>query len=370
MKTENKNMLRKKKRNIILRLALACHALALTPLTLSAQEISAVRDLIDCGSIMYDTPVTVTFELQNKGRRTLNIKSVKPGCGCVAAEYPHEGIPPGTSFTISATYDARQMGHFSKDIAVYSNASDRPFFLTIQGQVAETVTEFMGNFDYTLAGIQADNNNIEFDNVNRGERPVGKIRIHNTTGHDISPTVMHLPAYLSATVSPTTIHAGRQGVVTLTLDSRKLRDYGLTQTSVYLGLFPGDKVAPGKEITVSSVLLPDFRDMTETQLANAPLLTLSQTEININFSGKKKRTESITLGNTGRTTLDITSLQMFTAGLSVKLNKTHIPPGESAELKITADAKALKATRTKPRVLMITNDPDHPKVVININSDI
>jgi uncharacterized protein (TIGR00255 family) len=75
---------------------------------------------------------------------------------------------------------------------------------------------------------------------------------------------------------------------------------------------------------------------------------------------------SVSVDNIGKSELDISSLQMFTTGLKVKLNKTHLQPGEQATLKITADTKALRAARSKPRVLMITNDPMKPKVVINI----
>ena len=35
-------------------------------------------------------------------------------------------------------------------------------------------------------------------------------------------------------------------------------------------------------------------------------------------------------------------------------------------MKITGIADDLQKVRTKPRILMITNDPDHTKVVINI----
>ena len=38
-----------------------------------------------------------------------------------------------------------------------------------------------------------------------------------------------------------------------------------------------------------------------------------------------------------------------------------------AKLKITVLAEKLKTIRSKPRVLMITNDPDNPKVTINVN---
>ena len=57
---------------------------------------------------------------------------------------------------------------------------------------------------------------------------------------------------------------------------------------------------------------------------------------------------------------------MFTTGLEVALNKSKIAPRESAKLKIAATHEILNVQR--PRVLMITNDPEHPKVVININA--
>ena len=57
---------------------------------------------------------------------------------------------------------------------------------------------------------------------------------------------------------------------------------------------------------------------------------------------------------------------MFTAGLKLSLNKTHIVPGDMAKLKITADEKQLKNVKAAPRVLMITNDPKKGKVMVKI----
>lgn len=58
---------------------------------------------------------------------------------------------------------------------------------------------------------------------------------------------------------------------------------------------------------------------------------------------------------------------MFTEGLQVSLGKRTIKPGESVKLKVTAIAAMLKKQRARtPRVLMITNDPDHAKVVVKI----
>ena len=59
---------------------------------------------------------------------------------------------------------------------------------------------------------------------------------------------------------------------------------------------------------------------------------------------------------------------MLTAGLEVSLAKTELKPGESTRLKITAEAEGLKNVKQQPRILMITNDPDNAKVVINVNA--
>ena len=104
-----------------------------------------------------------------------------------------------------------------------------------------------------------------------------------------------------------------------------------------------------------------------TQKANAPQLELSDSTLDIVFAGKSKKSGEIVLTNKGRSQLDISSLQMFTRGLKVTLGKSRLQPGEQTKLKITAIAAELKKARAVPRVLMITNDPKHSKVVIAIN---
>lgn len=333
----------------------------------SAQEITAVHQTVDCGGVRFNQPVTVNFELKNRGQQ-LQISDVRPDCGCTTVNFPRQPIGDGESFVISATYDARQMGHFNKQLAVYSNASSKPYYLTMKGVVAAGDVSFSGGYPVSLGDVKADANHVEFDDVNRGEMPLKRIHLMNNSHQAVSPVVMHLPDYLIANVSPTTIPAGKQGVLELTLNSSKVHDYGLTQTNVYLGMKPGDKVSADKEIEVSVVLLPAFNELTEDELRNAPRLSIDNTVLDLGKIGKKKKTGTINLENVGKSELDISSLQMFTAGLSVQLSKSKLRPGEKATLKITADSKAMKNIRTEPRVLMITNDPKNPKVIINVKA--
>lgn len=328
----------------------------------SAQRLSVTKSTVDIGRTGYEIPVTATFELRNRGLRKLVIENVHPDCNCTVVEYPKGEIGVGEKFNIRMTYDARQLGHFNKQAAVYSNASRQPVYLTMVGVVLADMMDYNGAYPYNFGGLLTTANDLEFDNVNKGERRNFEMRIMNEGSTDMQPNVLHLPPYLTAKVTPERLAPGHSGKIVFTLNSNKIRDYGLTQTSVYLAKQLGEKVRAETEIGVSAVLLPQVARTT-----NAPQLMLSDTTLNLQFGGRAKKSGEIKLYNTGLSRLDITSLQMFTRGLKVELGKTRLKPGESTKLKITGDAAELKKARTTPRVLMITNAPRQSKVVITVN---
>ena len=339
--------------------------LLLAMLPVKAQRLLVVTPEVNCGPTGYESPVTAVFELQNKGSRKLRISDVKVSCGCTSVDYPRNDIPGGEKFQLKMTYDARQLGHFQKQAAIYSNGSDKPVLLTMKGVVLAEMQDYAGNYQYSIGDLRTDLNELEFDDVNRGDQPVQEIHIYNAGATVCQPNLMHLPPYLTATMAPEKLAPGRGGKITVTLNTDRLLDYGLTQTSVYLAQNPGDKVNTGNDIGVSVVLLPSFNP--DYTVSNIPKLELSAEQLTFDFKGKAKMKGEITLTNKGHATLNISALQMFTAGLKVQLPKRELRPGESTKLKITGIAKDLKRARTKPRVLMITNDPEKAKVVISVN---
>ena len=311
------------------------------PLSATAQKLAVSKPVLECGRTGFKQPVTATFELKNKGHRRLLIESVKPDCGCTDVEFPKE-VGAGDKFTIKLTYDARQLGRFHKMAAIKSNGSKQPVYLTMKGIVVAELEDYTGNYAYKIEDLLLDKDAM-------------------------TPTVMHLPSYLSAKVVPEKLFPGKTGTISVTLNSEKLRDYGLTQSTVYIGRQLGEKVSEDNSMGVSIVLLPDMKSFDAANKANAPKLQISTTDIDFtNFEGKSKKTAEVILENTGASVLQISSMQLFTRGLKVTLGQREIQPGQSTKLKITGIASDLEKVRTRPRILMITNDPDHAKVVINI----
>ena len=333
---------------------------------MNAQETKTKNKVIDLGQVVYRMPVTAEFELINEENKSLRISQVRSSCGCTTVDFPQTNIAAGQTYKVGATYDAKQMGHFEKQVGLYFEDDQSPIMLTLKGVVVDEVHDFGGQYNYNMGDLSVDKIDIEFDDVNRGDIPFQEIHLKNNSDKPLTPVIMHLPPYLKADMSPSTIAPGRSGVARITLDSEQLNSFGLLQTNVYLGNNPGDKVSQEKEISVSTIILPNFEEMSATELANAPKLELSEEEIELVFGKKKRMSGVITLTNTGASTLEVNSLQMFTTGLKVSLSNTRLAPGEEAKMKITADKKELKTTRQRPRILMITNDPKNPKRIIKV----
>lgn len=352
-------------KKVMLLLAAAC----LAPLaTATAQKLIIEKTTVDVGKTGYEQPVTAVFDFYNKNVRHLRIEDVRPDCYCTVVDYPKGEIGVGDHFQVRMTYDARQLGHFDKQAAIVSNGSKKPVYIRMRGVVLADVQDFSGSYPNEMGDLLLDKNVLEFDDVNKGDVLTQELHIYNNGTRVYEPNLMHVPSYLSVKVVPERLSPGHAGKMLVTLNSNGLHDYGLTQTSLYLAANPGDKVNHDYEVAVSTVLLPSFANMSDTQREYAAKIQLSKETVDISFDGKKKKTDVIDITNNGRTDLNISSLQMFTRGLKISLGKRRLQPGESTKLRVTAIREELQKVRTRPRVLMITNDPAKPKVVIPINA--
>ena len=299
---------------------LLLYLLAFLPLSVSAQKLTIAKSTVDVGRTGWKQPVTAVFELKAKGK--VSIEAVQPDCNCTVVDYPKGTLTD--KFQIRMTYDAKQLGHFDKQAAIKTNASSKPFYIRMKGQVLEDYIDLSADYPVEMGGLRIDKNYLEFADANKGDQLIEELKIYNNGTKTCHPILMHLPSYLTATVTP-------------------------------------EELRPGK---TSVVLLPPFAGPVQ----NPPVIRLSKEKVDIYFEGKKKKTEVIDITNSGLSELKITSMQMFTRGLRVALGKSRLQPGESTKLKVTAIRDELKRVRTRPRILMITNDPEKAKVTIEINA--
>lgn len=322
------------------------------------------------GVVLWKHPATATFQIKNDGDKPLVISNVTTSCGCTVADWTKEPIAPGAIGVVTSTFDAKALGHFYKDIGVYCNASARPIYLMLRGEVSADPKNYTLTHPYEIGAIRLNKAAIEFDDTNKGDKPTMEILVANTTSDVYTPVLMHLPPYLEAVAVPERIGKKATGKIKVTLDTDKLPKFGLTTATVYLSRFPGDKVSEENAIPVSAVLLPDFSNMSQQQRLNPPAVQLSATEFTVPpLAENAKKKLTVVVKNVGKSDLDITDLQVFNPALGVQLKKRVLKPGAQTKMKITVYGKYLKKVKSAPRVLMITNDPNCPKIVIRVNVD-
>ncbi|MCF0244802.1 MAG: DUF1573 domain-containing protein [Bacteroidaceae bacterium] len=329
----------------------------------SAQNIDAEFDVIDMGDITFRQPASATFRLKNRGSEFF-LKAVKPFCGCTRVAFPKKNIGKGEKFTVNITYDAEQLGHFQKDVAILSDQFEQPYYLTVKGNVvARKLNDnaSASEASVSMGKMRLSRDNVEFADAYQGDLLHEKITITNLDSQPINPQVVHVPQYMTAQITPNVIQPGRQGVITFTLNANMLPRYGLTQSTVYIVSSPGDNISKDREMLVSAIKLPSL-NLSETQRHAVPVLSMSDTQIVLSKSLKG----DIILINKGKSPLEISAIQSFTPGLTITLGDTLLDPFESTLLKVKGSKKYLKNLKTPLRILIISNDPERQKTVINV----
>lgn len=321
-------------------------------------------DIIKTGEVRFQQPHTVVFGFTNRGDKPLHIKKVHPSCGCTKVSHTPGNIPAGGRGEIVVVYDAAILGTFSKYVEVYTNAGKDPEFLSLQGRVVTELSDYTKDFPIDLGNVRMSTNLVEFEYVKPGEVLSAELQVVNTERTPYRPMLMHLPPYMRAEYLPENIPAGKSGVIRLILDSKGLPSMGLNQTSIYLARYMGDKVGDGNEIVVSSVLLPPVKEPAQAGIA-VPKARLSTEEVQMDMSSRKMTAEVI-LTNDGRAPLMVHTLQVFNPVVEVSLSNRKVSPGNSVKMKIKLNKKMIGRFKARPRVLLVTDDPDNPVRIVNI----
>lgn len=344
----------------------------LTTVSLASAQarFSANTENYNFGQIEWKHPVTAEYIVTNTGDQPLVLTDVEPDCACTVADWTQTPIAPGKSGNIHVTFDAEALGRFHKSVAIHTNAAPHLIRLYFSGQVVQEIKDFTRTHPYRYGDIRLDCSKLSFPDVQHGAQPAIRIGVANQSARAYEPILMHLPVYLHMEAKPNVLQPGEKGIITLTLQSEKLNDLGLTEATIYLSRFAGDKVSEENEIPVSAVLLPDFSQLSEQERLNAPAVKLSKQELDFSalLAKKNKAKQDITLTNNGRSDLHINKLQVLHHAVSVSLKKRVLKPGESTRLRVTIDKRNIDKKHRQLRLLMITNDPEQPKVEINIKA--
>ncbi len=109
---------------------------------MAQSQLKWENEMHDFGDITKGKPVTHDFTFTNTTKETVIISSVRPSCGCTAANYTKTPIKPGDKGVVTATFDANAPNTFHKTVTVSTSETNAaPKILTIKGNVLVPATQ-------------------------------------------------------------------------------------------------------------------------------------------------------------------------------------------------------------------------------------
>lgn len=97
-----------------------------TPAPTPAPKMVIPETVADLGEVARGEKVSRDFIIRNEGNATLEIKEVRPACGCTVVNFD-KTIPPGGTGKLSSVLDTKSItGGTVKTISVITNDAERP----------------------------------------------------------------------------------------------------------------------------------------------------------------------------------------------------------------------------------------------------
>ena len=104
---------------------------------LKAPQVKWSKESFDFGNVKQNKPVMVEFEVTNTGNAPLLLVKVEPACNCTTSDYTKSPIMPGQKGVVKVSFDAKNLGNFSKSVNVTTNAKEALTIIKFFGTVVK-----------------------------------------------------------------------------------------------------------------------------------------------------------------------------------------------------------------------------------------
>lgn len=337
----------------------------------SKQGFRPTRQLYNLGDVEWKQPRTVDVQFENKGKRAVVLDDVRTDCACATTQWMKGHLlEAGHATTLRVTFDAQTLGRFSRKLhvrVIADNNQTQECDVTIIGRVVPHVVDYVRDYPYSIGNnISLSNGVVEFDDVLPGTYVQQTLYVANTSDKEYAPQLMHLPSWLTVCATPERLRPGTTGKLVFSADVSKVQRYGITQTTIYMSRFPGDRVGQDNSLQVNLVVVPRPAGQSSGLMPQISVADSVQMQPRIRKNVAPLQGE-VKIYNTGTAPLEISRLQVYNTGIRVSINKTKIPPQSSARLRVSLDDLDKRLLyKGSRRVLLITNDPQRPKVTIRV----
>lgn len=348
--------------------------------TVSAQKavMTFAKKTHDFGKISEDGGrASTVFEFTNTGQAPLIIQRVNASCGCTASDWTRTPVEPGKNGRVTVTYNPLgRPGAFTKSIYVYSNASNEMERLSVTGNVtprasSSTASARTNSYPVSIGALGLNSKTVQFGNIAKGSVQSRNISIKNNSSSSLAVSVVNVPSFIEATVTPTTLQPNQEGTIRVSFDAKKSTEWGPIKEDVYVVLNGKKNVSNNFKITILGDIVEDFSKLSSTEKRLAPIMEIKSP--NLHFGNIKKGNRvrgKIDVKNVGTNPLEIRRIINNNSDITVRPQRMTVRGGKTEKLQVYIDTKYLPKGGYKKRFSVQTNDPNRTVVVYVVDFNV
>lgn len=312
-----------------------------------------------------DGPATFDFKFTNTGKIPLIIQGVEASCGCTTPEWSREPVLPGKTGFIKVSYNPEfRPGIFTKSISVMANIPKSVVILTITGEVIPRDLKIEDIYSVDFGKIRLKSKELSFLKVKDNEVKTDTLSFYNPGTAPVSVSFKDVPPHISIVTVPTRVPAKAKGSIVISFNGQKKPSYGYLSATIPIS-FNGEKKFDNS-IKVGATVEEDFSKLSESELANAPIIDFNSRTFDFGVIQEGKKVDYLfKITNKGKKDLIIRSVSVSCECTTAKPAAMTIPPNGNTEMKVTFDSSSKVGMQNK-MITLISNDPAHSTTVLRV----
>jgi len=310
-------------------------------------------------------PAVFNFKFTNTGKVPLILQGVEASCGCTTPEWSQEPILPGKTGMIKVSFDPDQRpGAFAKSITINANVPKTTRVLTISGEVIEKNLGILDHYPVNFGNIRLSASDLSFVRIKDNEIKTDTIKLYNPGTSPVSVNFKIIPPHILIKSFPEILPPKSTGYFLVTFDATRKPVYGFVTNRIYMSFNDEDNFK--NAITISGTIEEDFSRLSTTDLENGPRIDYDSRVFDFREIPQGKTVENtFKILNKGRKDLIIRSVTASCGCTTGKLSSNTIPPGGTAELKVSFDSTEKVGMQNKI-ITIISNDPQHSTTLLRV----
>ncbi len=275
---------------LVLTVTMAAAELVASPLTPKTNAPAAsgrpriyfAQPVYEFGVVKPGQTIKHEFQLSNRGDAVLEIKEVRPSCGCTTAGNWTRTIPPNGSGAIAIQLDT---GHFkgaiSKTVTVTSNDPTQPqTILQLRGEIWTPIQMTPAFATFPPLHATSDVVHTKIKLVNQGEAPLEITDVKSSSKSfkaELNATTPGKEFELTVTTVPPLNNGSNHGMITLKTSSSEMP---LVMINAFATVLPAVQVVPDRVLLPAGKLASDTQRFVTVTANDSVDLAVSDVKLN------------------------------------------------------------------------------------------